>query len=282
MKKTKLAKAVAIVAAGATLTLGVTSTASAHVMYNTGTFGGTDGWTMSGGSLQTGTVNPWEGTVGGVRPYDYVGKQALNWAATIHTAGSSLQVSQADAIDDYGFAADIDTANGAWGSWQDPNNPSLTRGWAHNTDFGLIKSHIDTDIRIDVSKVNAADNIFNFGITVFTGMDDGTASFNHHSVWNQGYISGVNEAPAQVDNPFGTNGLTYLTHGDSSTVTFHALADQVYSIYLGGNDIGGDIFGTPYGYQATISAVPVPAAVWLFGTGLMGLVSLGRRKQQEV
>ncbi|WP_026608968.1 VPLPA-CTERM sorting domain-containing protein [Methylocaldum szegediense] len=29
---------------------------------------------------------------------------------------------------------------------------------------------------------------------------------------------------------------------------------------------------------APVSAVPIPAAVWLFGTGLMGLVSLGRRK----
>ncbi|WP_434130544.1 VPLPA-CTERM sorting domain-containing protein [Methylocaldum gracile subsp. desertum] len=30
--------------------------------------------------------------------------------------------------------------------------------------------------------------------------------------------------------------------------------------------------------SAPVSAVPIPAAVWLFGTGLMGLVSLGRRK----
>jgi hypothetical protein len=29
---------------------------------------------------------------------------------------------------------------------------------------------------------------------------------------------------------------------------------------------------------ATVSAVPVPAAVWLFGTGIIGLVSFGKRK----
>jgi len=293
MKKTKLAKAVVIAATGATLSLGMVSTASAHVMYNTWNAFGTDGWTLSGGRANTGEPNPWMGTVKGDRPYDYVGKQALNWAATIHTAGSSLEVSQADAIKEYGFAADIDTANGAWGSWpEDPANPSINvRGWGHNTDFGLIKSHIDTDIRIDVSKVNAGDDISNFGITVFTGMDDGTdvfnddgelISFNHHSVWNKGYISGINEAPAQKDNPFITNGVNYLTHGDQSSVVFHALADQVYSVYLGGNDVNGDIFGTPTAYKATISAVPVPAAVWLFGTGLVGLVSFGRRKQKAV
>lgn len=58
------------------------------------------------------------------------------------------------------------------------------------------------------------------------------------------------------------------------------MADQVYSIYLGGNDVGGDIFGTPYAYKAAVSAVPIPAAAWLFASGVMGLVSFGRRKQK--
>lgn len=278
MKKTKIAKAMVKVLAGASLSLGVISTASAHVMYNTAIFGstGTDGWTGAFG----GNIVPWEGTEGGVLPYGFVGYQALNWAATIHSAGSAVVVSQADAIDRYGLEADIDTSNGAWGSWQvDPNNPAFTRGWAHGTDFGLIKSLVDTDIVVEVSKVNAEDNLNNFGITVFTGMDDGTAFFGHHSPWNIGYISGVNEDPAKVDNPFGTHGVEYLTHGDQSTVTFHAIADQVYSIYLGGNDVDGDIIGTQYAYQANISAVPVPAAIWLFGSGVVGLVSLGVRKR---
>jgi len=29
------------------------------------------------------------------------------------------------------------------------------------------------------------------------------------------------------------------------------------------------------------SAVPVPAAVWLFGTGLVGLISVGKRKKTQ-
>lgn len=31
-------------------------------------------------------------------------------------------------------------------------------------------------------------------------------------------------------------------------------------------------------FQGTVSAVPVPAAVWLFGSGLLGLVGVARRK----
>jgi hypothetical protein len=30
-----------------------------------------------------------------------------------------------------------------------------------------------------------------------------------------------------------------------------------------------------------LTAVPVPAAVWLFGSGLIGLVGFARRKNQE-
>jgi hypothetical protein len=33
-------------------------------------------------------------------------------------------------------------------------------------------------------------------------------------------------------------------------------------------------------YVGQVSAVPVPAAVWLFGSGLVGLVSIARRRNQ--
>ncbi len=50
---------------------------------------------------------------------------------------------------------------------------------------------------------------------------------------------------------------------------------------LSGSDIGDFGLNTPAYFaidDLTISAVPVPAAVWLFGTGLLGLVAVARRK----
>ena len=40
------------------------------------------------------------------------------------------------------------------------------------------------------------------------------------------------------------------------------------------------LFGVGGGVStySDVSAVPVPAAVWLFGTGVLGLVGVGRRK----
>ncbi|MCQ8103955.1 VPLPA-CTERM sorting domain-containing protein [Methylomonas sp. SURF-2] len=282
MQQKKLVKAIGLAATGAAMALAAAGPASAHVMYNTALWSGADGWVLSGGSSGGGTPVEWLGTPDGGLPMGFSAENhALNWAVMIHSAGQVLEVSAAHAASAYnGAVVDLDTANGAWGSWQvDPANPTFTRGWAHNTDFGLIKSEVDTTIRLEVSKVNPEDNIFNYGITVFEGMH--TGAINHHSAWNIGYISGVNENPAKVNNPFGGSGLTYLTHGDSSVVEFFARAGQEYTVYLGGNDINGDIFGIPYGYKVNVSSVPVPAAAWLFGSGLLGLVGMKRRKTQS-
>jgi hypothetical protein len=44
-----------------------------------------------------------------------------------------------------------------------------------------------------------------------------------------------------------------------------------------GHSLGGTMGATPL--SLSISAVPVPAAVWLFGSGLLGLVGMARRKK---
>ena len=52
-----------------------------------------------------------------------------------------------------------------------------------------------------------------------------------------------------------------------------------YTIYVGGGDhaqIGGlyDV-----SISANVSAVPVPAAAWLFASGLLGLIGVARKKR---
>jgi len=42
---------------------------------------------------------------------------------------------------------------------------------------------------------------------------------------------------------------------------------------------GADVFFDNVSISADVSAIPVPAAVWLFGSGLVGLVGVARRKK---
>lgn len=102
-----------------------------------------------------------------------------------------------------------------------------------------------------------------------------------------------------------TGSISYITHvndsnvnGVTETLSDYLLAAGSYTILVGGASYpqferrGYNADGTPnyvsinggtYGVIASLSSrvaapVPVPAAVWLFGSALVGFVGLGRRK----
>lgn len=49
-------------------------------------------------------------------------------------------------------------------------------------------------------------------------------------------------------------------------------------IYMAGDLSPGEVVSAAYRWEFNVTAVPVPAAAWLFGTGLLGLIGLARRK----
>ncbi|MCD2452538.1 VPLPA-CTERM sorting domain-containing protein [Methylicorpusculum oleiharenae] len=308
---TKLAKAVSMAIAGSALTIGSISSASAHTMYNTeirtgvdsngipNRISGTDGFVYGFQNANYPNVTGWVGTGTGISsnlPFNYSGKAHLNWAAELHHAGSSLEISKADALTRYGSSisdAEIDTGAGAWqDAGIDGNgNPTVNgpTGWKHQTDIGLIKAEETMFITLKPSVVTGTGfDIQNFGITVFTGMDKNTGDYSHHGSWNcPGCLSGGNPAPKPYDanDPFGTQGLTYLIHDATvdglNGLTFKAVAGQEYSVYIGGAGVGRwNANVADYKLEITTSAVPIPAAVWLMGSGLVGLMSFGRKKEK--
>lgn len=283
-------KKMAIAGAVSVALFGVTG-AEAHVMYNTYNAGGasnTDGWVWGGISTPNGaTVNPnnfaaanpgFTGTSDsngdgfGDAPFGYVGSAHLNWAAALHHAGGSYEVSAANS----GGLAEVDTGAGAW---MDDGAGDLSKrtGWKHQTDIGLIKADEDMKVTITAEVVGGA-AFSNFGMTLFEGMDTNTGDYRHHGSWNS------NATPSESDNPFGTTGLTFLkwdnTVDSVNAFTFFAKAGTVYSLYLGGNTLLGRWNANIADYKLiiTTSAVPVPGAVWLFGSAMAGLVGFGRRK----
>ena len=51
-----------------------------------------------------------------------------------------------------------------------------------------------------------------------------------------------------------------------------------YNIAGGGNSEGSWSSGLYFGHYLVVSEVPIPAAFWLFGSGLFGLIGVARRK----
>ena len=94
-------------------------------------------------------------------------------------------------------------------------------------------------------------------------------------------LPGAN-SPLYDNNPYLVPGGDGVADGVVSR-TFQNLAPGNYMAFVGGvayttqtNQAARGIGGT-----LTITPVPVPAAVWLFGSGLAGLVGVLRRRQSK-
>lgn len=272
-----------------TALLGASEAMASTTMYNTFTTPiktATDGWTRiadtnndgygtgpeSNGN--SGLIVPWAGTAGNKLPFAYTGSSHLNWAVQLTGANDTAEISGADSMAKFGFDAEIDTGGGAW-----RDTSASPTGWKHQTDIGLISSDVTQWVHLNLTALSTLQNpsFATFGVTVFEGMDTNTGNYIHHGSWNNA------AKPYTLDNPFGTTGLTNIGYSDDVTtvndMVFKAEAGKIYSIYLGGVDFSHWAAGVDnYRLDITTSPVPVPGAVWLFGSAIAGMIGFGRRK----
>jgi len=128
-------------------------------------------------------------------------------------------------------------------------------------------------------------------------------SIESYSMVNNGAftLANPNSAISSASGPAGFLGGSWGYNFGGATQFNNTVAgfgsDQLMSfIALGATDVS-DLSGTPISttfangkwhvnattgtvsYVGQVSAVPVPAAIWLFGSGLLGLVGISRRKQ---
>ena len=72
---------------------------------------------------------------------------------------------------------------------------------------------------------------------------------------------------------------TYFDWSTGSSIPVVAIFNNDGSAGPGVPMVVGPFPGQAPTWQGTVSAVPVPSAVWLFGSGLIGLVGFARRKK---
>lgn len=151
-------------------------------------------------------------------------------------------------------------------------------------------------IALTVSGVAQADTVYSMG-TLTTALSVQVASNPSNTTFTDTfnfYINGTSDVSASVadlphylytftvlkdDNLFlSLNNQTAV--GNNVSTTMFNLTQGNYSAIVTGNTAGvaGGIYSVAM--SATPSAVPVPAAVWLLGSGLLGLVGIARRKEE--
>jgi len=112
---------------------------------------------------------------------------------------------------------------------------------------------------------------------------------NHGILETIGYVNAGPETGATAwDNNAGSGNSAIMSDGDifvgsgwygsiagtSATLSLDSLDAGWYALFISGTD--GSLDGSPM--TLTVSQVPVPAAVYLFGTALLGVFASGRRK----
>ena len=119
---------------------------------------------------------------------------------------------------------------------------------------------------------NAIDATFNFN------------DFNPNEAWGFDIDYDTRDGDEEATGADMNNALVEVTFLDSTTGLSYMLESQ-YGTFSGNKRSFPTDFldadGNNVGPTETVSTVPVPAAAWLFGSGLIGLVGIARRKNSN-
>ena len=138
-------------------------------------------------------------------------------------------------------------------------------GFTSNVDGGGVNLSFDQS-RLNVLSVSIDESVWNFGSTgVSTGVIDNGA----------GLVDGI-----MVNTLADVAGDFVI-----ATIEFQAMDVGISSLLLSDWGInpwasGGSLINPDYiASSVEVSAVPLPAAVWLFGSGLIGLAGVAKRRK---
>lgn len=167
------------------------------------------------------------------------------------------------------------------------NTSYMTTSYNADTDLFSMSYGFPTTITFDGSTENVVDG---GGMSFSASISDG-------GIFNSGSFSITGTSGLYNSGTLLTGNLTELGYANNDSQVleflFDATGGDLLSFYDDSFGIGGIILSvsgynddnfntsfsnTPYNGFATIAPVPVPAAVWLFGSGLLAMAGFARRK----
>ncbi|CUQ65420.1 VPLPA-CTERM sorting domain-containing protein [Candidatus Nitrospira inopinata] len=164
-------------------------------------------------------------------------------------------------------------------SWAEPLNPDGLKGWTHTVHWvALDLSGLTETTILDVTMARGTTGELFPAFTLYRGWElTGPESHEFNNIGSTPWASSL-EYIGHVQNGGGPNG-TDNGKGVASIAAQFILEPGLYSLALGGNPpYDADQSGRQaYSARIKTAPIPLPAAIWLIGGGLVGLAGLARR-----
>lgn len=169
-------------------------------------------------------------------------------------------------------------------SWAEPGNPAGAKGWTHTSNWtalDLTGLTGPTLLTVELERGHGGTSQLFPAFSLYSGWETVNSDATNHTYNNVGNISWATNLTyidhvANAGGPLGTASGT----GTEAVSRQWVLAPGLYSLVFGGNPSFALAQTGLHDFSATLttSPVPVPAALWLFGSGLTGIVALARRR----
>jgi len=170
-------------------------------------------------------------------------------------------------------------------SWAEPLNPVGEKGWTHTsawTALDLSGLTGPTVLTVQLDRAPGGVSQLFPAFSLYSGWETVNSDLTNHTFNNVGNISWATNltyigSQSNIGGPDGMNSGTGLTSVSKSWV----LNPGLYTLDFGGNPSFAIFQQGYHDFAATLttSPVPVPAAAYLFGSGLIGLAGLARRRK---
>ncbi len=167
-------------------------------------------------------------------------------------------------------------------SWAEPSNPDGLKGWTHTVHWvALDLSGFSEHVFLDVVLARGADSELFPAFTLYQGWEQsGTETHQFNNIGLTDWAPSLTYL-GHVRNGGGPDGtMTGLRKAGPAVHAQFLLEPGLYSLAVGGNAPFDVEQSGRQGYVARIktSPIPLPAAIWLIGGGLVGLAGLARRR----
>lgn len=166
-------------------------------------------------------------------------------------------------------------------SWNDPINTGdpIGTGWTHTSNWTALTLTEAANLSVTLAQTtNPTASGLIPAFSLYQGQQN--TGFDYHVYNNAGNFDwstqgGDSSSLSYIGNEANSGHLSSITKNFS-------LGPGLYTLVYGGNALGvtGATLGSAIGYQATLTTapVPLPAAVWLFGSGVAGVIAFARRR----